>query len=258
MNEVLPYRLNSQLDKTALVDRLRDLLKAWREEWLQKPVELSLDWLSEEESANYIEGKWLLSGEAPDSWLAWKFDSGLANELLSLMFNVPLESATNLTPLTQEISKECLASLGNAIFASFAMPKYSGSEWAESLADVRISKGSGALIGIIKGFALPQYIAIGGEVIKQMIGSKAGNAANSYPLVSRESVLGNHGTCLEVTMGTAQLTLEALANIEVGDVIKINTSIQQPLKVKTSEGVTIAGALLGVKDDYKAIQITEL
>ena len=57
--------------------------------------------------------------------------------------------------------------------------------------------------------------------------------------------------------GHAELTLHDLVNLEVGDVIRLDALVRNPFAVRTSEGLSIAKAHLGIHGDYKAIQLIE-
>lgn len=257
MINALPFRLVSQLDQKKFADNLHGILTDWAKNWFQTNPGVSLSFLGNERISFLSDDKWLILGEAPDLWIAWKHDGGTTRDLLRMMFNSPVGSSAKATPLMQEILKECVIGFAESIFGALGLLHLSGKGQTTSLSSLRTNTGSGMLLGELQGEFPRQVIAFGGDLVERMISLTESQPSYSRNLASRESAIGNYKASVNVIAGHAELTLSDLANLEVGDVIRLDASVLNPFEVCTAEGLSIAKAHLGIRGDYKAIQLIE-
>lgn len=253
MTKALPYRFVSELDKKAVAGKLKVLLAAWGQNWFQPWWDTDLTWLELEKTPHSNE-KWLIFSATQEMWMAWKLDGVVTRDLLGLMFNAPVGSSVKPTPLMQDILKECAASLANEMSQSTEV--ILTEQEHTSFSSLRIGQGSGYLLAELGGKFPRQVFALGGGLVEHFI-NRTPTPASLTSLVSRETVIGKYTTNLEVSVGKAELTLRDLTLLEVGDVIRLETSVKEPFVVRTTEGVPVAKAHLGTYDNNKAIQLIE-
>lgn len=258
MSNAVPFRLISELDKKAFSSNIVEALHVWVGEWFQTKPKLQIELLDDGDLTCIVHEKWFTLGESPDSWVAWKLDGVVTRDLLSMMFNAPMGSSAKITVLMQEILDECILGLVNGIFASSGIVHTALKKSATLLEPPRVNHGSGALLAELRGDFPHQRIAFGGEIVERML-----KLDNNYPLqhpyaiATRESAIVNYKTRLEMIAGSAELTLRDLANLETGDVIRLDTLMGVPFRVRTVEGLPLAKAHLGTYQNSKAIQLIE-
>lgn len=255
--DALPYRLISDADKTTFIDNLLPTLSTWAGMWFYASPQINLHVDTVQAPAFSSHEKWLILGEEPDAWVAWKLDGVINREMLGMMFDASLGWSTKTTVLMQELLNECMAGFANAIFSAISLPPSTDTPRISSLETLRIGHGSGVLIAEL-GSAFPkQSLLFGGDVVERAIKLTHRPLPSLSQLVSRASSVGNYVTRLEVTAGKAELTLQDIALLEVGDVIPLDTTVQAPFFVRTAEGVSIATAHLGLYGTHKAIKFID-
>lgn len=120
----------------------------------------------------------------------------------------------------------------------FIIPKNSG----DVIIEIEFSKGS-------------VYLQLPYCVIRNVNNYKHDASADKKPLSSRENcqILGN--IKLVVNAGDTQVDFGAVLDMQVGDVIQLNSKINDKMKITTSEGDFICAAHLGRQRNNKAIKV---
>lgn len=255
MTEALPYRFVGELDKKAVADKFAVALGAWAKSWFQLSSGIDLAWLDSGKITSLSNEKWLIFGDAPDIWMAWKLDGVVTRDFLGMMFNTSVGSSVKPTPLMQDILKECVANLASEISQATGASALVENEQL-LFGSLRVDQGSGFLLGELGGKFPRQVIAFGGGLVERAINRSPVNVSLDS-LALRESAIGSYMANLQVTAGTAELTLHDLTHLEVGDVIRLDTLVKEPFVVSTKEGVPVAKAHLGIHGNHKAIQLIE-
>lgn len=256
MTNVVPFRLLSEQDRQQVAGSFIEVLNGWFENWFQFNSNIQVHWLVSEESPAITHDKWFIWGEAPDLWMAWKQDDAMTRDLLGMMFNASIWSSVKTTPLMHEILKECATSLAQAVFAACGASFATEPVRLES-GMLRVGYGSGTLFCELQGKFLRQEIAIGGELAARLI-TPADSAASSLPtLAIRAAAIVNHVASFDVVAGHAELTLHDLANLDIGDVIRLDATVHTPFVMRAAGGAPIAKASLGIHGNHKAIQLIE-
>lgn len=118
----------------------------------------------------------------------------------------------------------------------------------------------------VRGFVCAEY---------QLRGSHAGLVMMLYPettsaylatleravkpagaMVPAGHALESQPVRVEVVAGEAELLLQELATLAVGDVVRLDRNIAQPLQLVISGGEAISAAHLGAAGDQKAVQLS--
>ena len=88
-----------------------------------------------------------------------------------------------------------------------------------------------------------------------MLGTPRAKPSSGVAFAKITDALLNEHLKLKVLAGEVQLELGLLQTIAIGDVIKLNTKINEPLQVFSDDGTRLCEAFLGSCDGRKSIQL---
>ncbi|ROH85909.1 FliM/FliN family flagellar motor switch protein [Pseudomethylobacillus aquaticus] len=257
---VLPYRLIGESERSTLESTLRGLVAAWGAHWIKSPPEFTLSLDNIEDFTVQEQASWKLFGTAPESWAAWDYSNPSVHRLLSLIFGVALGQYPKPTPLMQALMQECIQDFFGRISALDVASQINLSESSRLAGDIRRGPGSGMLKLTLGGGLPSQQIVFGGALVERIINStgfKAPVAHAPASLIPRDKSLGHLTTRLEVMVGSVEISLQQLAELEVGDVIQLGTAMHEPLTARTQDKRIVAKVHLGVRGNQKAVQFIE-
>lgn len=255
MTQALPFRLVGDTDLSALRQAFRKEVQAWAGTWLAVEQGADVKFPDHADVETRNRGAWTILKVDVDCWFAWQMAGRPWRDYAKLLINAPLGSSAAPSSLLEALLDECMSDLATRLLSA-AAPSYDATLEQGGLENVRTEYGSGAIFGELGGDLPPQPIALGGSVVSALVGRQSQPSPHEAMLASRESAIGGGVTRLEVVLGQAELTLADLANVSVGDVIRLQSPFRDPLLVRTDDGVPLARARLGVRDGYKAIQLT--
>lgn len=81
------------------------------------------------------------------------------------------------------------------------------------------------------------------------------SAAASSPLVDPMNIIAGKPISLTAMLGQAQIDIGTLQSIAIGDVIRIQTRVDQPATLITREGATLCQGYVGSRNNFKSIQL---
>lgn len=255
MTAALPFRLISESSKRQISEAFLHTCQEWAEKWfLEKPA-FHAEITSSHENLSISSEQWMIFSSSSDVWFAWKIDGAATREWLGLIFGSPLGVSIKSTPLMQDMLEECVTSLAQELAAAIGDSNLNQQQLNTPIKKgLRTGYGSGAIVVELFGGAQRQVIALGGGVIERWV--KSPEQPDVKLLESRRSAVGTLKTALEVVAGHAELTLNDIVGLEVGDVIQIDTKLGEAFEIR-AEGLHVATARLGVRGNQKAIQFIE-
>lgn len=257
MTAALPFRLISEVSKRQISEAFLHVCQEWAEKWfLEKPA-FDAEITSSHENLSISGEQWMIFSSSLDVWFAWKIDGAATREWLGLIFGSPLGVSIKSTPLMQDMLQECVTSLAQELAAAIGDSNFVQQQLNTPIKKgLRTGYGSGAIVVELFGGAQRQVIALGGGVIERWMKSSEQVQPDVKLLESRRSAVGTLKTALEVVAGHAELTLNDIVGLEVGDVIQIDTKLGEAFEIR-AEGLHVATARLGVRGNQKAIQLIE-
>ena len=79
---------------------------------------------------------------------------------------------------------------------------------------------------------------------------------DAVPLEPRKSALQPQKIRLEVIVGEAEMPVHDLTTLKVGDVIKLDRKLEQPLQIQVREGKAVGAVFLGMRNGHAAVQFS--
>ena len=255
--EALLFRLVRGAARQARESTLTSIAEEWSAHWFPTASSVQVT-VANEVVAPAPEQAWLVIGQAPDHWLAWRLDPESARAMVAAMVNHGLGASSKLTPLVAGLSHELVHDFFARLRQQFPEAKLLDAVLgAESYAALRTVYGSGAVQVELKGVFPNQQLVLGGGIV-ELCQPQQGSAVKPAALQAREQSLDIYPARIEVTAGHAEMTLQDLADMEVGDVILLQSKVADSFQVKSSDGKkTLAKVHLGLLGEHKAIQFIE-
>lgn len=250
----LPFRLNGSAQHAAVLEALSQPINSWSSHWFStKPTIVPK--IRNEDTVDWKVEPWFVVGSAPDLWMAWKLDSAACKELVAAMVQGTLGVSAKTTPLVTSLMQDAVKDL--FLRVSHLHPEMQlVHEPLDTALGLRSGYGSGTLQLELSGDFVRQHLVLGGGVVELLASRES--AINRSRLIARDQLLGGYSTQLEVQVGKAEITLQELADMEVGDVIQLQTHINQPFEVLSpNSSQPIARVHLGLIGNHKAIQFID-
>lgn len=248
----LPFRLFSEFQVLSFRKLLEQAISEWEKTWFVDEFRSVINF--EDVRPSLVKGEWLIFEQDIDSWVAWKSGDEAMHHLVATIFNATAVTQKSKS-LVEELFRECIRNFIQEIRKNLPEAAFDfQTEQIDTLESLRLGYGSGALLAEVQGAFSRQYVAFGGGLIESLIGTDKRHETR-YDLVKREFAIESYKANLEVTIGSADVTLADISNIDVGDVIQLNTQIGQPLVVRTPTGTPIASGQLGIFNNHKAVQL---
>lgn len=257
MNPVYPFRLHGNEDRAAVRTAIQKVQATWVSTWFASAPDGDVEFGFDSDPRPPNAEIWTVVKTDPENWMAWQTTARSGRDYARLLLNAPLGPRADITPLIERLLGECLVDLAIRVFDAAGLGQVTEDPEQVALGALRIGYGSGAMFGVLGG-GLPHLpFAIGGATAAGLIGRPQRTAANAGPIQPRESAIAGAVAKLEVILGQAELTLAELANVSIGDVIRLQSPFREPLTVKTCGGRPVVRARLGASRGRKAIQIID-
>ncbi|MCB5191889.1 FliM/FliN family flagellar motor C-terminal domain-containing protein [Methylobacillus arboreus] len=254
MPVALPFRLIAASGRVAVEETLKAVFSDWSKAWLGEDAKCS--YAVDSDSAIGPDDEWLIVGNAPESWVAWNLADSQGRELVSAMMKQSSGLSSKPSPLTSALRQEALLDLFRRIqtLSSHELAQqYQGEK-----RQLRTGYGSGVVHLQISGILGQQELLIGGAVAEALGAFKPTRSPHAQAMVQRGRTLGRYVAHLEVLAGQAEITVQDLSGIEVGDVIRLSAKSADALLVRSLTGKQpVAKAYLGLQGNHKAIQFLE-
>lgn len=255
---IRPYLLFGDTELSKLKLALLPVVSAWATRWLKA-------------SSN----DFCLEILAPDSdhdanWLAFKSGGaalylqrpvGTYKTLTLAMFGDVVKTSglsDTPSPLVAGSIASALQDLGATALRALEPNQQSNDviSIAESPLAETWASGSGAYMISIVCKPLHLRLLLPGTVTAAFLRSDKVTAARpSTPLENPLSLLTTRSVHIVAHLGEAEIDIGTLQSLEVGDVIKLGTRINQPAQLFSNDGTPLCHGYLGTRDGHKSLQL---
>lgn len=251
---VRPYKLyaTSQLEK--IHAELNLAVAAWQSKWLpntkvtlERPISAYTQAaaISELVFQRGEEQPHLVLQDAPD------FAKTVYRYALNDAEKINAKSVNALqTKIGEEILKKLVQSLTALATVSQSQERSIDSGMHQSL-----QKGDGYLFTKILIQSESIGLLISPNYIANLPANKQATRTPSLKLHHRQALLGKNILKMKAQLGEVELRLKDILEIEVGDVLRLNTTINQPIKLLTEHHTLVCHADLGQTAGHKALTI---
>ena len=261
------YKLINRSEREALLAPLSASIRRWAEQYAAGDPTVRCALLLADEAAPDRTGarQWLQGArpQGPEPALAIGLDEGWERGLAALVLGE--RQAAALDPagrkLIRELSSELFADLGQGVLDSLLPKKKEGAvTWASSFAaESGLSARSGEpaiLCECRLDDRLTVVLAFSQPTVLESLASTASPSTGSVQLEPRARALQAETVVLEAIVGEAEIPVAELGTLSVGDVIKLNRKIHQPVQLCVRGGGVVCVARLGALRGRTALQLS--
>lgn len=253
--DVSPFILMGSSNASKFSELFNRNLRELYSSWFSSSHNFKFNIVNSNEPLNIDLSTWSLFANSKDCWIAFKNDNEIISQLISEMIGDQKNSVTKVTNFVSSIYNDFIDSNVSSFFSLANMVLIKGS----NIKNINQAFGSGTLIGNISNGNITFPILIGGGIVDGICGiSKNINKQNIiHNLSKRETLILNTNEKIKVLAGSVIMTIEELNNIEIGDVVILDSKIQDLFAMYNSSGKYLTNVQLGKRFSQKAIQITE-
>jgi len=262
---IRPYKLINRTERGILTGRLSEGVGRWSVRYAPNdaPSQCTVV-LPGEDTAQIPEPhEWLLGCRQSAPVLAiglpQDWPRGLAGLVLSERQAISLDPAGQ--QLMREVGAGLLEELGQSVLdAALALhPAEGGLVWSRPTTPAFAgASADGRVLGLCRlGEGLELVVMIWPETVHRCLAPEAPRRAAAASLEPLSKALQAEKVVLDGIAGEVELALEDLTTLAVGDVIKLNRKISEPLQVRVRGGGVVCAARLGAAKGRNALQLTE-
>ena len=260
---IRPYKLVNRTERGILTARLTDGMRRWSTRYALDDAQIHCTLvLPGEDTAQIPEPReWILAARDGAPVLAIGLPEDWPRGLAGLVLT---ERQSALDPaglqLMRELGAGLLEELGQSVLdAALAIhPAQEGLAWSRAAAPAFAGgPADGQVFGHCRlGDALDLIITIWPQTVQRCLAADAPRRAAAAPVEPLSGALQAQIVVLDAIAGEAELALEELTTLAVGDVIRLNRKISEPLQVCIRGGSVVCAARLGASKGRTALQLT--
>lgn len=247
--QVRPFRLLGATDLAEVEARLAAAVEAWRLEWLPASEPPTVSCVPAHKSpCAAAELRWLSAGTGGAAiYQGTRLDA--PNALQRLLFGAV--AAQHPSELAGEVAQKALAALAVACLpGAEVIPAGvpAAHDW---------TRGSGAVCASLAWPGLELLLVLDGEAISRLLADSPRRAPpRRPPLGDPRAAVGSGRVEVRASTGAAEIDVATFRSLAVGDVIRLDLRIDQPLRLTVGGQPTTRRAYLGVQAGRRALSLT--
>jgi hypothetical protein len=258
MSHVQPFRLYGDRELNTIRTSLLEIVRAWSCDWCSSTPALGLSFIEEAELAATERTAWRYLNQADDVVAVRLCAQGMKG-IGSLLLDASSLISSVSSPLLTEIVNECLDDL---LIRVAGLPEKSNQIYSrEQPFDSEVlSYGGGGCLVKFENPMPSMWLLIGGEIAQTWVDAEAKVDAirqQSTQQVTPLSDAMNRGLqSIEVIAGQATLSVGELAQLSIGDVIRLDSASCESVLVQGLDRTPLFKARLCAQDQHKALLIS--
>lgn len=253
------FCLLNQTESKLLSRKLHDALRRWQLDWLRLSAspKIALVQTTAIEAASY---RWI-RGTTPHGLTVAIGMPRAANWSLApvLITDVVEAAAEPAGDIARDVEAEVLRDLAQTVLGETGrVPAGDPIEWGDGREEhdtLDSARGFTAAECHIPGSHAALLVVLYPSTTAAFLAELPRTTRRGGDLVPARRAIESQRVRLDVVLGQTELLLPEVAMLAVGDVLRLDCNIAEPLQVVVSEGETLSGAHLGVVGDRKAIQL---
>lgn len=262
--DVRPYALVSDSAISDIERKLDDALAAWCIDWGVEKEALSLEckraWECTNLPSNAQWRQYEHSSGAGSIWLCGLCGQTKAVDALQAkMFpSDSLYSGNRAHPqasLVAEASLSAMNALIGKIIGALGGVQTAANGEASRPGESLGKPASGAITAVIRIGNAALTVILDDACLRQNVPAHTVSASDALRATKRGSLLGNVQITLQVELGKAQVEAGSLLMLSPGDVIRLDSAVDQPLPIFNSEGQAMFAGYLGASGKSMVIEV---
>jgi hypothetical protein len=259
---IRPHKLINRSESEALTTRLTGAVGHWSDVYAAGDLPSSCVLLSSVEIADRmaLPEEWLIGTSASGPALAIGLAADWQRRLMGILLaEHPAVDQVEAGTLARELCGLTLQDLGRKIVESVSVGRRSaaGLGWSLGQQPAGLRAECGFVVaGCQLGADASLLLVLWPDTVHASV-SPAPNRRVAAPAVEPLSrALQNEVVVLCALAGGAELAVEELTTLSVGDVIRLDRKMSEPLDVHVEGGSRVCGARLGSHHGHRALQLT--
>ncbi|KQQ96166.1 FliM/FliN family flagellar motor C-terminal domain-containing protein [Massilia sp. Leaf139] len=181
--------------------------------------------------------------------------------LCALMFPpdiAPAQQDAAMAQLAPAAARQAMEALAMALTA-VAFPGGGRSPASRTAPGAALyARGAGAVVLSIAVGSVRASLLLDGACVRAL--AAPAGALHLPPLgkIDLQGALAGTGLTLDLTVGSAQVGLNHLLALAVGDVIRLDTSVEQPVALRLPSGAAVLNGYMGKSGGQLAVELTRL
>ena len=267
---VREFNLLGSTDKRRLESAVIDGVRVWAEQWLcgeWNAVSATAVPLSSEKRNQINYQSPVIVGDVDNGWCAVVMPGENRNRLISAMFTeAEYPASGTLSVKGQSILTgvviRALGELGSSLCDERIVSKWHDVPHLRSLPVDAAQNGSGAYVIAVQLGDMKLIVAMSHLMVRHLI-----NATRSVPemRVTEEltemstfaSVLANRRVRAEALLGTVELSIAQLASLNIGDVVRLDKSVDEPSELLFPQADIKCRGFVGQSAGRRALSLTK-
>lgn len=262
--EYTHYKLLNQSELRYIENSLHKAFNSWASVWANDEIECKVVCHRVAEtnvnvSQSFHDDPWIFAGIDNKSWVACNAVPDAVMRLAHLL----VVSKDERQAMTELKVSTLLCEL--ALSALADLIEHIGSAGGKKYRPKNIFRpnenfwkaGSGAILAEIGCAGNSIFCILSPTLVASLLLNMSQPERSKESLSTTSDALKNTRMKLNIMVGEVQLSLGLLQTISLGDVIKLDAKVDQPLNIVTSEGTRLCGTFLGKRDGQKAVQLTK-
>jgi hypothetical protein len=259
---IRPYKLVNRTERGILAARLTEGLRRWNSRYAPDDAGVTCELVFRDEDTAQIPKRleWILATRQsapllavglPDDW-----PRGLSRHVIGK--SVALDPAG--LQLMRELGVGLLEELGQSVLDAVPAthPAESSPVWSRATSPAFAGGPADAQVfGYCRlGDSLDLVITIWPDTVQRWLAVEVPRRVAAAPVEPLSGALQARVVVLDGIAGEAELALEELTTLAVGDVIRLNRKISEPLQLRVRGGGVVCAARLGSTTGRTALQLT--
>jgi hypothetical protein len=242
----------------AALGRWLDAWQASRSTAVSVQSVLPEDWIRNHAGAN--SAGWRLHRLEDEYWVALLIPAEAGRALAAVFSGEDLSRkpvTASASPLVVSLIDSALAELAVDVLIDASNGRTERGVRAEKRVELPREiwkRGSGGLVFAMAFSGVQLWLVASVGIVRALLGGKRPSARGM--LTGRGDSLAQQDVTLFALAGEADVRLEDLQTMSVGDVVRLNSAVTDRFKLALAEGVTLGHGLLGCYQKHKAIQLT--
>ncbi len=263
---VRPFRLLGATVLRDLDEKANEAIRGWVDAWFAAPPTALRDGVrmratTRDSLGVAVEDQWWrIIGPHP-YWVALHIPTGARRVLAEHLhgFRQAGSLPDRSSSLSQQLVNRVFLDLGQRLLTTFGMKLEAGAARTVQQAPVPSvwGQGSGAAMAEMQASGEHLLILLPPELTARGIGQAP--TETTQALARRSASLDSQAVKLRAWVGDAELSVHAMQSLRVGDVIRLNCSIDQPLRLlldaASREEKPLAKGYLGTAQGHRAVQL---
>lgn len=256
---IKPYKLYGRSETDALTQRLLALFYEWKSTWFMSAADaggISVEISSEPD--NFSDFKQpicyfcTINGHAVEIVAETRVIGELLNRLINTKTNT---LSAKLSPVSSAVVEKCLLSLVRILTSQLAA-KVEVTALMESSEMSELTLRQGTMFVSINIGASPLVVVIPYDLLKQYVDKNDADVKQPVTALSKRKDCKIYECAqLSLLVGSTELDYDTVSNLRVGDVITLDSKIDEPLTVTLSDGSKVCNAFIGKQNDKKVAKI---